>query len=102
LAELDGTPKRQSLASYLDGSASSGQEMRYKQDDCDYEQQMYRSECHVECDKSEQPQHEQNSGYSSKHDSSLIRVQLSDSPHDTIRAINWISGQTINAQGGML
>jgi hypothetical protein len=54
--------------------------MRYKQDDCDYEQQMYRSERHVECDKSEQPQHEQNSGYGSKHDSSLIRSNFHASP----------------------
>ena len=47
--------------------------MSYEQNDCDHEQQMDRSERHVECDKSQQPQDEQNSGDSSEHDSSLIR-----------------------------
>jgi hypothetical protein len=74
LAELDETPKGQSFASLvLSGGASSGQEMSYEQNDCDHEQQMDRSERHVECDKSKQPQDEQNSGDSSEHDSSLIR-----------------------------
>jgi hypothetical protein len=66
LAELNEAPPGQSLASLvLSGGTSPGQEMSYEQNDCDHEQQMDRSERHVECDKSQQPQHEQNSGDSS-------------------------------------
>ena len=52
-------------ASYLDGSASSGQEMRYEQNNGDHEKQVDRPESNVKRDKSEQPQHKQYTGYSS-------------------------------------
>src|SRR5215472_12027182 len=58
--------------------------MRDKQDDCNHQQQMDRSERHVERVKSEQPQHQQNSSDSSEHGSSLIRSNFQTFP--TIRS----------------
>src|ERR1700739_2364860 len=82
LAELN-EPQSPISGPHLNGSASSGEEMRDEQNDCDHKQQMDRSERHVECDKSEQPQDEQNSGDSSEHDSSLFRSESKTVP--TIR-----------------
>jgi hypothetical protein len=94
-------PKSPISGSHLNGSASSGEEMRDEQNDCD----------HVECDKSQQPQHEQqmdrserheqNSGDSSEHDvQKLARtLSLGQSRSRTENTKGGVTGQTINRAG---
>jgi hypothetical protein len=73
LARPGKTPKANHRLS-LNGGFSSGEEMRYEQHDCDYQQQVYRAESNMKSDKAEQPQNKQNSRYSSKHDASFVTL----------------------------